>query len=229
MFFALIKNKVKRYIKFYQNKRKYSNVKFDISVEIDSSSIFEGANSIGRNSIFKGIMGYGSYMGRNCDIDGKIGRFTSIAHDVQCNLGFHPYRSPYVSTSPMFFSLSKQNGYTFAQKQMFEEIKSPISIGNDCWIGQRVFIVGGVRINDGAVVYAGAVVTKDVPPYAIVGGVPAKILGYRYSDEIINKLLDFKWWDKPIVWLKENYEYFSNLDEFLSLVKKEIGNDKFEN
>ena len=190
MVFSAIKDKVNRYIRFYRNIKKYPGVRFNLSVEIDSSSILEGANSIGENSIFKGTMGYGSYM---------------------------------------FFSLSKQNGYTFAQKQIFEEIKSPISIGNDCWIGQRVFIVGGVRINDGAVVYTGAVVTKDVPPYAIVGGVPAKILGYRYSDEIINKLLGFKWWDKPIVWLKENYEYFSNLDEFLSLVKKEIGNDKFEN
>lgn len=228
MILRVIKDKVNRYIKFYQNKKKYPEVKFNLSVEIDSSSILEGANSIGENSIFKGTMGYGSYMGCNCYIHGNIGRFTSIASDVQCNLGVHPYKHPYVSTSPMFFSLLKQNGQTFAQKQMFDEIKSPISIGNDCWIGQRVFIAGGIKINDGAVVYAGAVVTKDVPPYAIVGGVPAKILGYRYSDEIINMLLHFKWWDKPIVWLKENYEYFSNLEEFLSLIGK-TGNDGIEN
>lgn len=229
MVFSVIKDKVNRYIRFYRNIKKYPKVRFNLSVEIDSSSIMEGVNSIGENSAFSGVMGYGSYMGCNCYIHGNIGRFTSIASDVQCNLGTHPYRHPYVSTSPMFFSLLKQNGQTFAQKQMFEEIKSPISIGNDCWIGQRVFIAGGVRINDGAVVYAGAVVTKDIPPYAIVGGVPAKILGYRYSDEIINILLDFKWWNKSIEWLKENYEYFSNLDEFLSLIKKEKGNGKFEN
>lgn len=73
-----------------------------------------------------------------------------------------------------------------------------VIIGNDVWIGAGVFIKGGIKIGDGAVIAAHAVVTKDVPPYAIVGGVPAKILKYRFTDDVIRKLLDLKWWDYDI-------------------------------
>ena len=103
---------------------------------------------------------------------------------------------------------------------MFAEIRPSIKIGNDCWIGQSVFIAGGITINDGAVVLAGAVVVKDVPPYAIVGGVPAKIIGYRYEQEIIKDLLDSKWWNMPIGWLKTHYELFSDMDSFLLEFRK---------
>ena len=144
----------------------------------------------------------------------NIGRFCSIAPEVKNTIGIHPISEPYVSTSPMFFSLRKQTGKTFAKKQLFEELKDPIEIGHDCWIGQRAFIVGGVKIGIGAVVLAGAVVTKDVPPYAIVGGVPAKVLKYRYDDDTIKFLLKSEWWNRPIDWLEANYELFCDIDEF---------------
>ena len=163
-------------------------------------------------------MGYGSYIASNSTIVGNIGKFTSIASEVCTNLGIHPLTNPYVSTSPMFFSLLKQSGKTFAKKQMFHEFKKPINIGNDCWIGQRVFIVGGVNIGDGAIVLAGAVVTKDVPPYAIVGGVPAKILKYRYDEDTIQLLLKTKWWNKPIQWLEENWYSFNDIEKFKEIL-----------
>lgn len=215
MIYNILMDKIRKYKSYCQLKRKFPFLKCNISVHIDPSSTFEGANSIGENSFLKGEMGYGSYIGSNCYIDGNIGRFTSIANDVKCNLGIHPYKYPYVSTSPLFFSLLKQSGETFAETQMFEEITSPIKIGNDCWICQDVFIVGGVTINDGAVVLAGAVVVKDVPPYAIVGGIPAKIIGYRYEPEIIKELLNFKWWNMPINWLRTHYKLFSDMNRFL--------------
>lgn len=158
-------------------------------------------------------MGLGTYISENCHIEGDIGRFTSIAPSVRTHRGIHPTRTPFASTSPMFFSLRKQNGHTFATKQMFEEMTAPITIGNDCWICSNVFIAGGVKIGDGAVVYAGAVVTQDVPPYAIVGGVPAKIIRYRYDEDTINFLLKFKWWDRPIDWLKENWMLLNDIEE----------------
>ena len=77
--------------------------------------------------------------------------------------------------------------------------KGQIIIQNDCWLGHGVTVLGGVTIHDGAVVAANSTVTKDVPPYAIVGGNPAKIIGYRFSQEIIDKLLDIRWWD----WTKQ--------------------------
>ena len=95
--------------------------------------------------------------------------------------------------------------------------KHPVVIGNDCWIGARVSIVEGVTISEGGVVLAGAVVTKDVPPYAIVGGVPAKVIGYRYSEDVIKKLLKIQWWNNNEQWLKDNALLFSNIDSFLKI------------
>lgn len=210
-----------KYLNYIKNKKKWrGKLRFNHTVQLGASSIFEGANTIGNYSFFEGKMGYGSYMCNNCHIEGNIGRYTSIATGVENSLGVHPMFSPYVSTSPMFFSLRKQTGITFAKKQMFKELKDPIFIGNDCWIGQRVFIVGGVTIADGAIILAGAVVTKDVPPYAIVGGVPAKVLKYRYDDETIKFLLKTKWWEYSPDWLKNNSELFCNMDEFKKYINK---------
>lgn len=204
-------NKLFTYIK---NKKKYKKcLRFDKTVSINEGSFFEGANKIESNSFFWGKMGYGSYTGTNFWFIGEIGRFTSIAHYVQSNPYVHPFEKPYVTTCPMFFSTLRQNGYTFTEKQRFVENREPAKIGNDCWIGQFVFINGGVKIGDGAVVMAGAVVTRDVPPYAIVGGVPAKIIKYRYDEETINFLLKFKWWNKPLDWLQKNSHLLCNINK----------------
>ena len=228
--FLLIYRTIKDFILFYvsyiKNKINYrGNLRFNSSVRIGQDSKFEGANTIGDNTFFSGSMGYGTYMCQNCSITGNIGRFCSIAQDVKNSLGVHPITSPYVSTSPMFFSLRKQTGKTFAKKQLFDELKDPIEIGHDCWIGQGVFIVGGVKIGTGAVVLAGAVVTKDVPPYSIVGGVPAKVVKYRYDEETINFLLKSEWWNRPVEWLEANYELFSNIDEFKRVINETISHN----
>lgn len=194
-------------------------LRFTFTTDVHISSTFEGANVIGDNTKFCGNMGYGSYICNDCSIIGYIGRFTSIAAEVKNVQGVHPIGSPYATTSPMFFSLKKQSGITFAKKQLFDEMRAPISIGSDCWIGQRAFFVGGLTIGDGAVVLAGAVVTKDVPPYAIVGGVPAKILKYRYDEETIQFLLEKKWWNMPVEWLKENSALLCDIDKLKEILK----------
>ena len=210
-----IRDTIRRYYIYVKDKIRYRNfVHYNFTTKISSASSFEGANVIGNNTWFCGNMGYGTYICNYCSIIGNIGRFCSIAPEVKNTLGVHPISEPYVSTSPMFFSLRKQTGKTFAKKQLFEELKEPIENGHDCWIGQRVFIVGGVKIGIGAVVLAGAVVTKDVPPYSIVGGVPAKVLKYRYDDDTIKFLLKSEWWNRPIDWLEANYELFCDIDEF---------------
>lgn len=102
---------------------------------------------------------------------------------------------------------------TFAKEQRFNELRPPVKIGNDCWIGTRVFLAGGITVGDGAVILAGAVVTKDVPPFAVVGGVPAKILRYRYDTETIDFLQHIRWWEKPIEWLNQNSHLFCDIDQ----------------
>ena len=216
---------LKRLFIYVNNKRKFwGKVRFNYSTRIHPESEFEGANTVGSNSRFSGKMGYGTYICNNCFITGNIGRFCSIAAEVENVLGIHPISEPYVSSSPMFYSLRKQTGKTFAQKQLFDELKDPIEIGHDCWIGQRAFIVGGIKIGIGAVVLAGAVVTKDVPPYTVVGGVPARIIKYRYDEATIEFLLKSKWWDLPIDWIKENYELFGNIDKFKQVINEIINN-----
>ena len=226
---------LKQILKFFYLKFKWhSKLIFSYNCRIDKSSKFEGANKISNGVVFKGCIGFGSYIGSNSFFYGKIGRFTSIASDCHVIIGRHPYTYPFATTSPMFFSLLKQNGYTFAERQLYEEVKYAqpgflVTIGSDCWIGYGVKIVEGVEIGDGAMVLAGAVVTKDVPPYAIVGGVPAKIKGYRYDSETINFLLRICWWNMPVIWIKKHWNLFNDIDKLKrnwDLLKSEAFNDK---
>nr|WP_302694185.1 CatB-related O-acetyltransferase [uncultured Prevotella sp.] len=88
-------------------------------------------------------------------------------------------------------------------------------MGNDVWIGSSVIILGGVTIGHGAIIAAGAIVNKDVPPYAIVAGVPARIIRYRFNDEQIEKILKDPWWKKSEQWLRERVKDFANIQQYI--------------
>lgn len=133
----------------------------------------------------------------------NIGKFCSIA----CGTKFiftcanHSLSSLATYTFPIFFdewALDK------AEITSAWDNKGDITVGNDVWIGYEAVIMQGVTIGDGAIIGTRAVVTKDVPPYTIVGGVPARPIRRRYSDEDIARLLKIRWWDMPEEWLKEN-------------------------
>lgn len=137
-----------------------------------------------------------------------VGKFCSIAGGVCLGMGTHPLQ--FLSSSPIFISPHNGTGHRWVDVPVgFDEYETTV-VGNDVWIGSRAMILGGITIGDGAVVAAGAVVTKDVPPYAIVGGVPARIIRYRFTPEMINKLLAVKWWNLPYSMIRNKIDLFQH-------------------
>lgn len=133
----------------------------------------------------------------------SIGRFCSLGNSISIGPGNHPV--DWLSTSPFQYDglyLNDRELREFGSTGKRFPGPSPVSIGNDVWIGSNVIILRGVNIGDGAILAAGAVVTKDVPPYAVVGGVPAKILKYRFHESIIDRLLKIQWWDYDLRGMK---------------------------
>jgi len=143
----------------------------------------------------------------------NIGKYCSIASGVKIALGNHP--TDRFSTSPVFYK--KWRGLIKEDKYNNDSVKNTI-IGNDVWIATNALIISGVKIGDGAVIAAGAVVVKDVKPYTIYGGVPAKLLGKRFEDHIIEKMNKLKWWTI------EDEEFLSTLfeEDNIGMVIKKI-------
>ena len=146
----------------------------------------------------------------------QIGKFCSIGPGVLCGLGKHPTRE-FITTHPAFFSLLKQTQVTFSNQQLFEEHQE-IKIGHDVWIGANVIILDGIKIGNGAIVGAGSVVTKDVPPYAVIGGNPAKVIRYRFNEEERKVIEQSKWWDKDLEWFYKSAGNFVNFSNFIKCI-----------
>ena len=211
-----------RYIaKVFRNffYRIYNQLKYVCQIERccdTSASIFEGENRISHDTCFsKGFIGRYSYIGTNCMLSGAhIGRYTSIGNNVKVITAVHPIT--HISTSPVFYSDKRK--YTLTEKRLFQDSLMidghSIIIGNDVWIGDNVLLKGGVEIGDGAIIAMGAVVTKDIPPYAIVGGVPAKIIRYRFPVEDVQWLMNMRWWDLDPSVLKSIVRDFCDINEF---------------
>lgn len=194
------------------------------TIFIDNTLEINGRNRIGDNcKIRHSDIGKHTYIGGDTVISyAKIGRFCSIAENVTFVAGRHPI--DYVSTHPIFYSRQYKNGYAYRPE--FEEYeyvdnnhKYMFEIGNDVWIGSKAMLLQGVKIGHGAVIGAGAVVTKDVPPYAIVGGVPAKVIKYRFDNEIISELLALEWWNQSENWLKKYANNYADVRTIINIDK----------
>lgn len=161
-------------------------------------------------------MGRYSYLAENTTvIDAEIGSFCSIGGYVRIGGGIHPMDT--VSMSPVFLK-----GRNFLRKH-FSEIpytsSETVYIGNDVWIGTGAWIKSGIKIGDGAVIGAHAVVTHDVEPYAVMVGVPAKMIRKRFDDIVIRKLLKIKWWNWSEENLKKYGKYFFKPEELFTALE----------
>lgn len=214
-FFTIgLRNLIKALFTEFVNRHKNLKIGYMTST---SDCVFGHYNTIQNYVAISNVeIGDYSYIGRGSRIGNtKIGKFCSIGPDVKCGLGRHPSQN-FVSTHPIFFSTRKQAQVSFADKEYFEEFLR-IDIGNDVWIGTNAVILDGIKIGDGAIVAACSVVTKDVPPYAIVAGAPAKLIRYRFNSEEIHYLLKHKWWDRDPAWIKENYRSFHDIKQFINV------------
>ena len=172
----------------------------DVSIISKKAKIHRGAK------IFNSKIDCYSYITKgSSSVYAEIGKFCSIGHGSSIGLGHHT--SDKLSTSPIFTEKINGTGHSWTNSTLEYPFKKVI-IGNDVWIGSRVMVMGGVKIGDGAVIAAGSIVTKDVPPYAIVAGVPARLIKFRFEMDIINKLLEIKWWDIQQDELKKNINLF---------------------
>jgi acetyltransferase-like isoleucine patch superfamily enzyme len=164
-----------------------------------ASVVFEAPVNFAGSSSMKGVIGAYTYVRPNCRLLpglAGIGRYCSLATGVEIGDGEHP--TDWLSTHPFQYGESwvakRWSKLPPQAKPPRPPAKPKTIIGHDVWIGANAMIMRGVRIGHGAIIAGGAVVTKDVPPYAIVGGVPAKLIRYRFETDLVHRLLQLEWW-----------------------------------
>ncbi len=215
-----------QYISYYLNKKRLiikEKCIIEPKTQISISSKLNGRNFISEGAIIrKSTLGYATYVGVNSLIqNAHIGSYTTISNNVQFVIGRHPAKR-FVSIHPAFYSQILQAGFSYVNSQKFEEYqyvdkenRVAFEIGNDVWIGHNVCIQEGVTIGNGAIIAMGAVVIKDVPDYAIVAGVPAKIIGWRFEKHQIEFLKEIQWWNWNEDKIKKYAEDFEDIDRFM--------------
>lgn len=166
---------------------------------------------------YRGKIGKYSYIGNNSFvIDTNIGNFTSISTD--CYIGGTSHPTEWVSTSPVFHKWENIMKKNFARHEF--EIFKRTNIGNDVWIGNRVMIKAGISIADGAVIGMGSIITKDVGPYEIWAGNPARMIRKRFDDETIHKLMELKWWNWSDADIEKYAQDFTSCESLLEKTRK---------
>lgn len=209
--FRQIINDIKTYIKIHSIYPKWYKNSIIESYIVDESIL--GSEIIIKKNVSISSdckkIGNCTYIGDGTQIlnCSQIGNFTSISHDVKIGLENHQLNC--LGTSPIFYSKSRG----WIEKNTFER-EQPTVIENDVLISANAMIMSGITIGNGAVIGAGAFVNKDVPPYAIVAGTPAKIIRYRFDEKTIDKLQKSQWWNKNKQELLEFKEQFTNIEPF---------------
>jgi hypothetical protein len=197
-----ISTKKRYFINKYLKKNKLDpSVKIGANVEMIQCTFAENAAVAHHASIRFSNIGRFTSIGRYAKIThSDIGSFCAVSWDLTINAVQHPLNHLTVHAFPYI----PEYGLTDARKDSVKRVK----VGNDVWIGANSVIMPGITIGNGAVIAANAVVTKDVPDYAVVGGVPAKILKYRFESEIVERLKKSEWWNLDFQIIRKNIELF---------------------
>lgn len=183
---------------------RFNNINLHWFCRYLGDNLFEEHSRVYRSVTLNNVtLGRHSYVNSHTIISRcDIGAFVSIGrHVVIGGLGAHKLT---LSTHPSFYDTNPP-GFSFCRDESFEAYKK-VKIGNDVWIGDRAIIHDGVTIGDGAIISTSSLVHKDVPPYAVVGGNPMRILRFRFDATKISELLNIKWWDKSDEEIQENVD-----------------------
>lgn len=218
---SYIKNPFSEYLRWLFIKLKYQWAYKGKSIRIGYMSQiydceFESNSWTGNNVLLQNVrVGRFTYFSDNSVIlNSRFGRFCSIGPNVRVAPGNHPTRV-IVSTHPAIYSNPSYCIKNFSDEDKHNPPRH-VEVGNDVWICANAVINDNVKIGDGAIVAANSVVIKDVEPYSIVGGVPAKHLRFRFEDHQREILLREKWWLKDISWIEENTSLLWDIEVFTS-------------
>lgn len=199
---------------FYYAKYIGKNIHVEYMAEL-SGVQFSTHNKVYKYARLRDVtIGRFSYISRDTQVySARVGNFTCIGPDTIIGPGEHPVKG-YVTSHPAFYSSLAQSGKTFADRNHIDEIPQTI-IGHNVWIGARCVIRAGVKIGDGAVIAAGAVVTKDVEPYTVCGGVPAKVIRRRFEAATESMIIQSKWWEWDEKKLAKSAPSFRDINLFV--------------
>jgi virginiamycin A acetyltransferase len=199
----------------------HPHVEFDAGSSASETCEFGEGVSIGANThLADCVVGRYTYFApgsviQNC----RVGAFCSVGPGLSVGLGQHPTKG-IVSTYPAFYTDEGAGRAKFGCHSDFEH-SLPVVIGNDVLISARCMILDGVTVGNGVIIGAGAVVIKDVPPYVVVGGIPARIIRPRFTESEIEFLEELAWWDRDYEWIKAHAPFFSDIQLLIEAVRNE--------